>query len=204
MGIRWKSLRLKSDHEQLTQVAHDKRAIGRKSLSLLSTEERPWAIFSSCSGQKSNVSDTLLIKRIALKEEWFAPNVIDSFSPFLCPRVNIYRRSLLNRSFLKSDMSNSITLLCIKEHPWGNRSGRSLQKSSCELFTQGIHDKRATGAVSSILWVNGIFAHKKWMNRSKYRWANSQPCFFALGDFHICSNFVDPKIWKFSISAWKC
>ena len=63
-----------------------------------------------------------------------------------------------------------------KEQPWAICSGRSWEKSDREWFAQAAHDKRATGAISSFSWASHSFAQKKWANRSKNLWANSQPC----------------------------
>ena len=83
------------------------------------------------------------------------------FECFLCPRANRSRHSLL------------INLT------WGNCSCRSLQKSDREQFAQIAHDKRVTGVIRSFSQANCSFAYKKWANRSKNRWANSQPWKFV-------------------------
>ena len=66
---------------------------------------------------------------ICFKNSYFS-YVIDSFSPFLCPRANRSRRSLLICSFLKSDLSNFLPSLFTKEPPWAICSGRSWKKSN--------------------------------------------------------------------------
>ena len=66
---------------------------------------------------------------ICLKNSYFS-YVIDSFSPFLCPRENRSRCSLLICSFLKSDLSNFLPSLFTKEPLWAICSGRSWKKSN--------------------------------------------------------------------------
>ena len=93
-------------------------------------------------------------EQIAHKNEWIAQKirifrVFLTVFPFLCPRVN-HRSS-----------GSSLLLLFTKEGPWALRSGCSRQESdgSDSLFSLGNHS----------------FAHKNLANRSKNRWANSQP-----------------------------
>ena len=47
------------------------------------------------------------------------------FFPFVCPRVNCSRRSLLIRSFIQSDLSDLLLSLLTKERLWAIRSRRS-------------------------------------------------------------------------------
>ena len=56
--------------------------------------------------------------------------IFDSFSlifPFFMPKSKLLPSSL-SWSFLKSDRSESLSLLFTKEQPWGIHSRRSLQK----------------------------------------------------------------------------
>ena len=151
-----KSLRLKSDHEWFAQVAHDKRVTVNVSLSSLLTKERPWAISSGCSGQKSDVGELLSSLMTKERHEWFAHcsskllsksstspekngknrifHMFLTVFPFLCPKALRSHRSFLSCSFLMSNMSDLITLLFTKERTWANRSGHSLQKSNRERF----------------------------------------------------------------------
>ena len=139
-------------------------------LSSLFKKELPCANCSPRSLQKSNISDSLVIQMnnwIALKKQVIcSKNVFFvcfwQFSPFLCPRVNRSHRSSLSRSFLKSDGSNSLSLLFKKEQMWANRFCRSLQKSDREQqFAPIAHDKRATRAIHSFPQANRSFANKK-------------------------------------------
>ena len=71
--------------------------------------------------EKSDVSDSLVIQANcsqkaseSLKITYFL-YVFDSFSSFLCTRENCSQRSSLIRSFLKSDLSDSLPVLSTKE-----------------------------------------------------------------------------------------
>ena len=75
---------------------------------------------------------------------------------------------------MEDDATAQSAWYCRKCHSCSSASW-SLQKSDRERFAQVAHDKRATGAIRSFSLSNHSFAHKKWANRSKNRWANSQP-----------------------------
>ena len=112
--------------------------------------------------------ERIACKKLAIcwKTSYFS-YVFDSFSLYLCPIANCSHRSLLIRSFLKSDLSNSLPSLFTKEQPWAICSGRSWQKSNRSnllFFT------------SESLFCS--FAHKKRAICSKTRWMKSQPCIF--------------------------
>ena len=116
--------------------------------------------------KKTNRSELLMW---LFKNERFARQIrifvgFRQFSPISCqeqiPPVALYSFTLL-----RSDLV--IHSCC------------SLQNANREWFAQVPHDKRATEAIRSFSWANCSFfsfAHKKWANHSKNRWANSQPC----------------------------
>ena len=99
----------KSDHEQITLRSHRalKKSDTRELLSLLfKKERREWLSLS--------LSKTV---QFAGKNYIFH-NVFDIFSlllPFLCPRENLSRRSLLRCSLQKSDVRKLLPLLFTKE-----------------------------------------------------------------------------------------
>ena len=86
---------------------------------------------------------------------------------------------MLILSFLKRDVTNSFRSLMSKEQQ--------------EWFAQVAHDKRATlsNSLTSLftkerqerITLFHSFAHKKRANRSKKRWANSQPCRLRLNSW---------------------
>ena len=134
---------------------------------LLFCHEQPELITHSCSFVKrptgANCSCGSLKTSNSLNKFVFFVG-FRQFSPISCqeqiPPVALYSFTLL-----RSDLV--IHSCC------------SLQNANREWFAQVPHDKRATEAIRSFSWANCSFfsfAHKKWANHSKNRWANSQPC----------------------------
>ena len=68
------------------------------------------------------------------------------------------------------------------ERPWANRSGRSWQKSDCERFTQGDHDKRANEQIA-----HSLFCSQKKSDLLSKIWLNS---YFFVRLFHIFFKLV--------------
>ena len=162
----------KSNHERISQVAHNKRATLSESLLI--------------SFLKSDVSDLLVIPGNCFKKSsnlLKKPIFLICFWQFTvfpllyahCPRENCPHGSLRSHPFLKSDRSNALLSLFKIEQPWANRFHRSVQKSDSEWFAHAAHEKRAMGAISSFSRANFSFDHKKRGICSKNRWANSQP-----------------------------
>ena len=111
-----KSLILKSDRECSLSSLFNKFNHDHEQIALVALYKRV------------TVTKTLLVKEqrelFALKNNRFAPKylyfsyVFNSFSllyPFLCPRANCSRRSLLRYSFLKRDRRNSLLSLFTKK-----------------------------------------------------------------------------------------
>ena len=111
------------------------------------------------------------------------------FPPFLCPRANCSCRSSFSCSFLKSDRSNSLSLLFKNERPWANHSHRSVQKSDHEPFAPVAHDKRATPLIHSFSQANCSVAHKKKSTLLVKLMSEFQPCLeVAPTTFHSSFN----------------
>ena len=140
-------------------------------LNITHFKKRPWAICSRRSLQKRNMSELLssLFKKdwcewfsrdsskSLAKNEWFHEKFVFLYV-LVFPRFIPKSESL--RSFLKSDLSDSLRLLIIKEQLCVICSGCSWQKSNCERFAQVTHDKRAKGVICSFSQANCSFAHK--------------------------------------------
>ena len=150
-----------------------------KSLQLIITKEQKWANRSRFLLKRATSVIWSWFQRITLKKRVihkFFLYVFDSFSLFLCPRANCSLCSPLSCSFLKSNGSDSLSLLFKKVWLWANCSCCSLQKSDYERFAPVLMTKqRATRAICSFSRANRSFAHKKGMIRSKNRWANFKP-----------------------------
>ena len=140
------------------------------SFALVST----WVICSRRSLQKSNLSNSLRLlitkERLwAIRWKKFEKIVFFvcfySLPPFLCQRANRSRSFLLSRSFLTATVRELLRSLLTKERPWVIRSRRFLQKSDPD-------------EIDSLFFSSQLLFHsQKGANRSKNRWANSQPWF---------------------------
>ena len=179
-----------------------KRAIVSKLLMLLFKKERPWAICSCHSLQKSDseqiplstlwkiwdVSDSLVIRwnhsqkthNLLEKNPIFLMflTVFPCFPPFLCP-------SLFNAtSLFFKEWSKRVALVALyKRAMWANRSCRSLKKSYLERFAPIALSKRMIEGIRYFSWEDISFAHSLTKNPWFARKANSKPLFL-----HILAN----------------
>ena len=105
------------------------------SLSLLLKKGQPWAKRSRYSFNKSDMSDSLLIrvnrsqKSIDLLEKNCIFRMFFTAFPLFMPKSKSLLLLLLCCSFLKSERNNSLSSLFTKKRLWANHSHHSLQKS---------------------------------------------------------------------------
>ena len=135
----------------------------RESLLFLFTKERPWAICSGFSWQKSVRERIAVVDLKKKRQEWFARDsskslsntrkfakknhIFHSFFPPFYAQEQIAPVAL--RSVAQSSGCHLLMLLFTKEWWWANHSHRSLQKSGSEWFSQVAQDNRVTGAIRS-------------------------------------------------------
>ena len=115
--------------------------------------------------KQSDMSDSLVIpgncsqKREISSNKFIFLHIFLTVFPFLCPRANCSRSSLLRCSFVKSDRSDLFSSLFTKEWLWANCSNRSWKKSNREQFAPvTLLDKRVMGVICSFPRANRHFA----------------------------------------------
>ena len=142
------------DHEQIDQVAHNKRA-----------NEQINGFFLS----------ELLIRSFTHKK-WVIPSKNLNKIIFLYVKTKI--SDLLNPSFLKSDVSEALRLLTKHEWPWAIHSDLSPKMSNRERIIQVVHQKWVNewSACIFVQIAHSLSFLQKKTIRSESWWVDFHPC----------------------------
>ena len=110
-----------------------------------------------------------LKNKVCSKKSYFSPCYYQYCTalPNFMPKCESLPLLFTQLSLLKSDGSDSLSLLFTKEQPWAKRSHCSFQKSNREQVSPIAHDKRETRVIHSFSWANHSFAQKKWFAQKK-------------------------------------